>query len=79
MDQHTYLSPFALRCECVKQWNTVYSHKTEAKLHSYSSMLTLYLSIRHPTKIICVLSAVFEIKYSIQVNIQVIRKNYGIT
>lgn len=41
-------------------------------------MLTFNLSTRRPTEIIDVLPAVFEIKNSIQVNIQVITKNHRI-
>lgn len=42
-------------------------------------MLTFNLSTSRPAEIIDVLSAVFKIKHSIQVNIQVLTKNHRIT
>lgn len=62
----------ALRCERVRQGSTVYTQEREGKLHSCSSMSTFNLSTRHASEIIDVPSAVFKIKSSIHVNIQVI-------
>lgn len=75
------MEPFALRCECVKQRNTVYTHETEGKLHSCSSVLTFNLPPRRLAELTYMFSAVFRIKHSIPLrrNVQVMAENLRIT